>query len=252
MGLRAKVVNLTLNGIDLIIGMDSLLEFKAQLDCAEGTCELVVDGQKRVIKTKERPGDGHSAACSVAALKDAGKTEMLSAEQAESLSKRGASSWLTQVQHNNQDANAHACASVADTPTAVERLVQPSILQKLQDDFKDVFEPITGCPPVREGVDHTIRLQPGSAPVFKRPYRLSKHEEEEIHKQIQDCLSKGLIEPGASPYGAPVLFVGKKDGSLRMCIDYRALKKLQSEIGTLCQESMICWTSCMDALSSRR
>ena len=92
LGLKTKLVNKALNGIDLIIGMDSLLEFKAHLDCAEGTCELVVDGRKRVIKTKERPGDGHLAACPVADLKDSGKTEMLSAKQAERVLKRGASS----------------------------------------------------------------------------------------------------------------------------------------------------------------
>ena len=71
MGLKAKVVNKALNGIDLIIGMDSLLELKAQLNCAEVTCELVVDGRRRVIKTKERPSDGHLAACSIAARKEA-------------------------------------------------------------------------------------------------------------------------------------------------------------------------------------
>ena len=52
---------------------------------------------------------------------------------------------------------------------------------------------------------------------------LSKHEEEECMKQVQDALGKGLIEPSCSPYAAPLLFVSKKDGSLRMCIDYRAL-----------------------------
>jgi len=184
LGLNAKVVNKTLNGIGLMIGMYGLLEFKAQLNCAGGTCELVVDGRKRVIKTKERPGDGHLAACSVAALKTLAKLKCCLQSRQKRLLKKGASSWLTLLQHNTLNEKAHACASVADTPTAVEGLVQPSILQKLQEDFEDVFEPITGCTPVREGVNHTIRLEPGSAPVFKRPYRLSKHEEEEVHKQI--------------------------------------------------------------------
>ena len=90
-------------------------------------------------------------------------------------------------------------------------------------DFKDVFEPISECPPHRFDVDHTIKLVEGSTPTFRRPVRLSRQEEEEeVHKQVEDALKKGLIEPSVSPYGAPVLFVQKKKGSLRMCIDYHA------------------------------
>ena len=55
---------------------------------------------------------------------------------------------------------------------------------------------------------------------------MSRQEEEEVHKQVEDALKKGLIQPSVSPYGALVLFVHKKDGSLRICIDYRALNKI--------------------------
>jgi len=89
-----------------------------------------------------------------------------------------------------------------------------------------VFEPILECPPHRFDVNHTTKLVEGSTPTFKRPFRLSWQEEEEVHKQVEDALKKGLIEPSVSPYGALVLFVQKKDESLRMCIDYRALNKL--------------------------
>ncbi|KAJ9526428.1 hypothetical protein QJQ45_009905 [Haematococcus lacustris] len=57
-------------------------------------------------------------------------------------------------------------------------------------------------------------------------YRLSKPEQEELKKQIKDYLAKGMIEPSSSPYAAPILFVQKKSGELRMCIDYRQLNKL--------------------------
>ena len=57
-------------------------------------------------------------------------------------------------------------------------------------------------------------------------FRLSPKELKEVEGQVKELLKRGLIEPSSSPYGAPVLFVGKKDGSLRMCIDYRALNKI--------------------------
>ena len=73
-----------------------------------------------------------------------------------------------------------------------EGLVAPEVVEKINDEFMDVFKPIDACPPVRGGVDHVIRLQQGSSPSFMRPFRMSKHEEEECMKQVQDALGKGL------------------------------------------------------------
>jgi len=89
----------------------------------------------------------------------------------------------------------------------------------------DVFAPTTECPPKRADIDHTKWVD-GATPTFNRPYRMTREEELEVMKQIDDALKKGLIEPSGSPFGAPVLFVQKKDGSLRMCVDYRALNKI--------------------------
>jgi hypothetical protein len=77
-------------------------------------------------------------------------------------------------------------------------------------------------PPDRD-VEFVIELQPGIAPISKRPYRMPPKELAELKIQLQEFLDKGYIRPSSSPWGSPALFVKKKDGSLRMCVDYRPL-----------------------------
>ncbi|KAL9269125.1 Retrovirus-related Pol polyprotein from transposon 297-like protein [Drosera capensis] len=78
----------------------------------------------------------------------------------------------------------------------------------------------------RREVDHKIELEPGTRPPARPPYRMAPTELEELRKQLRNLLDAGFIRPSKAPYGAPVLFQKKKDGSLRLCIDYRALNKL--------------------------
>ncbi|GJT93002.1 putative reverse transcriptase domain-containing protein [Tanacetum coccineum] len=93
-------------------------------------------------------------------------------------------------------------------------------------DFSEVFpEDLPGLPPARP-VEFQIDLIPGAAPVARAPYRLAPSEMKELSEQLQELSDKGFIRPSSSPWGAPVLFVKKKDGSFRMCIDYRELNKL--------------------------
>nr|GEZ62127.1 putative reverse transcriptase domain-containing protein [Tanacetum cinerariifolium] len=92
--------------------------------------------------------------------------------------------------------------------------------------FSDVFlEDLPGLPPPRQ-VEFEIELVPEAAPVARAPYRLAPSKMKELAKQLQELSDKGFIRPSSSPWGAPVLFVKKKDGSFRMCIDYRELNKL--------------------------
>ena len=77
--------------------------------------------------------------------------------------------------------------------------------------------------PSRYGIDHAIDLIPNAKIPQRNPYRLSYAENLELQRQVADLLEKGLISPSNSPFASPVLFVRKKDGALRMCIDYRAL-----------------------------
>jgi hypothetical protein len=80
-------------------------------------------------------------------------------------------------------------------------------------------------PPERK-VEFAIELLPGTAPISKRAYRVSGPELVELKKQIDVLSEKGYIRPNTSPWAAPVLFVEKKDGTRRMCIDYRALNEV--------------------------
>ncbi|GKB70697.1 putative reverse transcriptase domain-containing protein [Tanacetum coccineum] len=91
---------------------------------------------------------------------------------------------------------------------------------------QEIFpENLPGLPPVRQ-VEFQINLIPGAAPVARAPYRLAPSEMQELSNQLQELADRGFIQPSTSPWGAPVLFVKKKDGSFRMCIDYRELNKL--------------------------
>ena len=93
-------------------------------------------------------------------------------------------------------------------------------------EFKDVFpDELSELPPKRE-FDFSIDLMPGTEPQSKVPYRMTTTEMYELKVQLQELLDKGFIHPSVSPWGAPVIFVKKKDGTLRLCIDYRMLNKV--------------------------
>ncbi|GJY63982.1 putative reverse transcriptase domain-containing protein, partial [Tanacetum coccineum] len=93
-------------------------------------------------------------------------------------------------------------------------------------DFPKVFPKDLLCILPTRQVEFQIDLIPGVAPVARVPYRLALSEMKELSDQLQDLSDKGFIRPSSSPWGAPVLFFKKKDGSFRMCIDYRELNKL--------------------------
>ena len=93
-------------------------------------------------------------------------------------------------------------------------------------EFPDVFlEELPGVPPKRE-VDLSIEVVEGTTPISRAPYRLAPTELKELKTQLQELLDKGFIRPSVSPWGAPVLFVKKKDGTLRMCVNYRQINKV--------------------------
>ncbi|GJU31884.1 putative reverse transcriptase domain-containing protein [Tanacetum coccineum] len=117
---------------------------------------------------------------------------------------------------------AHVTAKKAEDKSKEKRLKDVPIVR----DFPEVFlKDLLGIPPTRQ-VEFQIDLVHGAAPVARAPYQLAPSKMKELSDQLQELSDKGYIRPSSSPWGAPVLFVKKKDGSFWMCIDYRELNKL--------------------------
>jgi hypothetical protein len=94
------------------------------------------------------------------------------------------------------------------------------------NEFPDVLpEELPGMPPDRD-IEFVIGLKPGTIPVYKTPYRMATPELAELKEHIKELLEKRFIRPSSSPWGAPVIFVTKKDGTQRLCVDYRSLNEV--------------------------
>jgi hypothetical protein len=94
------------------------------------------------------------------------------------------------------------------------------------NEFPDVFpEELPGLPPDRD-IEFAIELKPGTAAIYKTPFRMITLELAELMKDIKELLEKGFIHPSSSLWGAPVIFVPKKDGTQRLCVDYCTLNEV--------------------------
>ena len=110
---------------------------------------------------------------------------------------------------------------------SAQNMSSNSLVQKILCEFSDLFpaDLPAGLPPSRT-YDHAIELEPNHKPPSQPPHRMSPVELKELQRIINDLQKKGFIQPSHSPYGAPVTFARKKDGSLRLCVNYRALNKI--------------------------
>lgn len=106
--------------------------------------------------------------------------------------------------------------------TSVHNTVVHPEIQSLIQKYQDVFAAPTSLPPAR-AQDHRIELLPNTPPINVRPYRYPHFQKKEIEKIVQELVDSGVVRPSVSPYSSPVCLVKKKDGSWRLCVDYRAL-----------------------------
>jgi len=110
---------------------------------------------------------------------------------------------------------------------ATNLVSSPKCVKRILDELLDVMpEELLDKLPLRRRVDHAIEVMSGVAFPAKASYQMNHEELKEFKVQLEKLLAKGYIKPSKSPYGPPVLFVHKKDGTLRMCVDYKALNKV--------------------------
>ncbi|KAJ9509154.1 hypothetical protein QJQ45_001643 [Haematococcus lacustris] len=218
-------------GYDVLLGDDWLFANKAILSYEGKTLSLSAAGKTAVtlpcpaVAAPKYVGQCSAVRPTPAFLINAlkAKPELISATQASRWLLKGGRAVVALVMTEGSASASPGTPSDKDDPHIPAAI--KAELQTLLDEYSDVFKPLTDTPPERP-VGHTIPLVPDARPPVTPMYRLSKPEQEELKRQIQDYLSKGMIEPSSSPYAAPILFVQKKSGELRMCIDYRQLNKL--------------------------
>ena len=190
--LKANLIPLEMTDFDVILGMDWLSSHRASMDCF--TKKIVF--RKPGYPGLEFKGDrGILPICVISTL------------EAKRLLDKGCETYLAHVLDKFRPE-----VTIESVPIVCE--------------FSDVFpDDLPGLPPDRE-LEFEIELLSGSAPISIPPYRMAPTELKELKVQLQDLVDKGFIRPSVSPWGAPVLFVKKKDGTLRLCIDYRQLNKI--------------------------
>ncbi|BBN69306.1 transposable element gene [Prunus dulcis] len=190
--LEADLIPLEMVGLDVILGMDWLVKHHASVDCFRKEVLLRSPGRPEVTFYGERRVLPSS---------------LISVLMATRLLRKGCSGYL---------------AHIVDSRTQELKLEDIPVVR----DFPDVFpDDLPGLPPHRE-IEFTIELIPGTNPISQAPYRMAPAELKELKVQLQELVDKGFIRPSFSPWGAPVLFVKKKDGTMRLCVDYRQLNKV--------------------------
>ncbi|GJT34510.1 putative reverse transcriptase domain-containing protein [Tanacetum coccineum] len=180
-----------LGTFDVIIGMDWLVERDSVIVCGKKEVHVPYKNKTLVVK-----GDS-----------GASRLKVISCIKARKYIERGSELFLAQV---------------TEKEPSKKQLQDVPVIHNFPEVFPNDFP---GLPPPRQ-VEFRIELVPGAAPVARAPYRLAPSELNELSDQLKDLLEKGFIHPSSSPWGAPVLFVKKRDRSFRMCIDYRELNKL--------------------------
>jgi transposase InsO family protein len=196
-----------LKGCDAILGMTWLAKYNPQSDWKAGTLSFSHQGKSHLLsRLPSSPTSSSSSSlpslCSFQHVK-----KIIRRNQAECII-------LASAQSLNNSDSTSSHSSNPDT-------------QSLFTEYSDVFpsQLPNHLPPQRE-IDHRIELTQTSPPTLRPVYRMSPAELDELKKQLDELIAAGFIKPSKSPFGAPVLFVKKKDGSMRMCVDYRDLNQI--------------------------
>ncbi|GJX30741.1 putative reverse transcriptase domain-containing protein [Tanacetum coccineum] len=184
-----------LSSFDIIIGMDWMAKYHALIVCDEKVVCIPYGDEVLIIRGDDCDGGSKS------------KLNIISCTKTQKYIHKGCQVYLAQV-----------TSKKIEDKSKEKRLEDVPIIRE----FPEVFpEDLPRLPPARQ-VEFLIELVPGAAPVARAQYRLAPAEMQELSTKLQEISDRGFIRPSSSPWGAPVLFVKKKDGSFRMCIDYRS------------------------------
>lgn len=199
-----------LSGYDLILGKPWLTTFAPSIDWVNNSVRLERRGIEHTLTPPRSREDSEGA-------------RLLTAQQLKRALRQGAPAYLAvlrETQEDSKDNNPMEQAVASALPQ-----LRPA-LESLFKRYAKTLGPMPNRLPPTRDVDHEIELEPGAKPPYLPIYHLSPKELEEVKAQLTDLLEKGFIQPSKSPFGAPIIFVPKKNGKLRMCVDYRALNKL--------------------------
>ena len=226
--IKAFVIDALIPGVDFILGQDWLAKNKVKLDFENMTC--TVNGQSHTpIESKKDqagPTPEETICFCTQALYTATTTPTMGWKQAKRALQKGAKGTLLLVREN-EEGRVSITSEQDGTPVYISTAqADPTMVPKDQLDailteYKDVFAEPTELPPDR-GLGHVIPIIPGSKAPSRGIYRMSPKELDALKLWVADMIKKGYIVPSKSPFGAPVMFVEKQDGSLRLVVDYRA------------------------------
>nr|AAO73551.1 reverse-transcriptase [Chlamydomonas reinhardtii] len=212
-------------GTDVVLALEWMHKRNAHMDVQRAAMTVRKGSRWHTLYARDSPARTDARTKALLHTLEAEPFAPLTAKKAARRLSLGARAYITLVQP--QPLALSEEEEKPDTPNvqAVSDLVPDSELQALLAEFEDVFQEPKE-PPDRGDIGHTIPLKKGATPPAKRSYRLTPKERDEVKREVTDLLAKGMIQPSTSPYGAPVIFVEKADGSLRMVLDYRALNKI--------------------------
>ena len=186
-GFLVDLITLPFREFDLILGMDWLTKHRAIVDCGQKTVVLICSYQSEVII--------HDIRSNVT-------SNVILAMQARRFIRKGYEAFL---------------ALILDSKRGQVDVEKIPVVREFPDVFPEEFPGI----PLEREVDLSIEIVPRTTTMSKAPYTMAPIELKKLKVQLQELLDKGFVQPSVSPWGAPILFVKKKDGTLRMCIDYR-------------------------------
>jgi hypothetical protein len=237
---RVDCVEVPLKGCDVILGMTWLAKYNPQIDWSRGEVHIHHAGKQHRLF---RMGNNSASSSSLASAEPIPQLiSSLAAEISTSVPARTTAAAevgtsvpklcsVRQIQkilrHDQAEYLVLANLTTPEHPTSENSSATNPQARELLAEFQDVFPPqLPATLPPQRDVDHHIELTQSSPPTLRPVFRMSPGELDELKKQLDELKQAGFIQPSKSPFGAPVLFVKKKDGTMRMCVDYRDLNRI--------------------------